>query len=195
MARKRSRPHLILLDTTGTTHPELEQQLGRSGMLGPRAPLAAQQLFRLLPAAVEAAAGLDAIAAFSRGLATSGSDGAAAAAATAAASGPPPALAPGAVLTASKRYTPQEVAAFTAITGDSNAIHVDAAAAAAAGLPGAILPGLLMAALFPAIIGSTFPGALYLSQSLKFKKSALVGAALRLGLGRDGRASGCRSGA
>lgn len=148
-------------------------------MLGPR--LAAQQLLRLLPAA-PCSAGLDgAIAACSRGLAsTSGNEGAAAAAA-AAASGPPPALVPGAVLTTSKRYTPAEVAAFTSSTGDSNAIHVDSAAAAAQGLPGAILPGLLMAALFPAIIGSAFPGALYLSQSLKFKHYALVGAGGRLG--------------
>ena len=37
-----------------------------------------------------------------------------------------------------------------------------------------ILPGLLYAALFPAIIGSRCPGALYLSQSLKFRAQALV---------------------
>jgi 3-hydroxybutyryl-CoA dehydratase len=33
---------------------------------------------------------------------------------------------------------------------------------------------MLLAALFPAIIGSIFPGAVYLSQTLKFKKYALV---------------------
>ena len=42
------------------------------------------------------------------------------------------------------------------------------------GLPGAVLPGSLCAALFPAIIGSRFPGALYLSQTLKFRRPALV---------------------
>lgn len=94
-------------------------------------------------------------------------------------------LAPGAAFTLTKRYTPEEVAAFAASTGDSNAIHTSAAAAAAAGLPAPILPGLLMAALFPAIIGSQFPGALYLSQSLKFKQYALVS-------GRGGR-SACDS--
>ena len=41
-------------------------------------------------------------------------------------------------------------------------------------MAGAVLPGMLMASLFPAIIGSHFPGALYLSQTLKFKAPALV---------------------
>lgn len=113
-----------------------------------------------------------------RGLASSGSAGAAAAATAAPTA---PGLAPGAVLECTKCYTPGEVSSFVALTGDTNAIHTDAAAAAARGLPGTILPGLLMAALFPAIIGSTFPGALYLSQTLKFKHHALVRASWQLG--------------
>lgn len=44
----------------------------------------------------------------------------------------------------------------------------------AAGLGGAILPGMLCASLFPAIIGSQFPGALYLTQTLNFRQPALV---------------------
>lgn len=32
------------------------------------------------------------------------------------------------------------------------------------------MPGSLCAAMFPAIIGSEFPGAIYLSQTLKFRK-------------------------
>lgn len=43
------------------------------------------------------------------------------------------------------------------------------------GLGGAIIPGSLCASLFPAIIGTAFPGALYLSQTLKFRNAALVG--------------------
>ena len=43
------------------------------------------------------------------------------------------------------------------------------------GFSGHVLPGVLCAALFPALIGSTFPGAIYLSQTLKFRKPALVG--------------------
>ncbi len=37
-----------------------------------------------------------------------------------------------------------------------------------------VLPGILLASLFPAIIGTHFPGALYLTQSLAFKAPALV---------------------
>ena len=83
-------------------------------------------------------------------------------------------LAPGATFSLSKRFGAGEVAAWAALTGDSNAIHVDARAAAAAGLAAPILPGLLLAALFPAIIGSHFPGALYLSQTLRFRHAATV---------------------
>lgn len=150
-------------------------------MLCRHLPLAAQRLLRLLPASTYGAEVDDAIGALGRGLASCSSSGgtATAAAASGATSTQPPALTPGATLTLSKCYSREEVASFAAMTGDSNAIHADAAAAAAQGLPGAILPGLLLAALFPAIIGSSFPGALYLSQTLKFKRYALVGGGQR----------------
>mmetsp|Transcript_14601 Transcript_14601/g.31835 ORF Transcript_14601/g.31835 Transcript_14601/m.31835 type:complete len:167 (+) Transcript_14601:116-616(+) len=74
-----------------------------------------------------------------------------------------------------KRFTREEVLTFLTCTGDSNPLHVDAAAAAAAGFPAPLLPGILLASLFPAIIGSRFPGALYAQQSLNFRAPALVG--------------------
>lgn len=43
-----------------------------------------------------------------------------------------------------------------------------------AGFSGQVLPGVLCASLFPALIGSNFPGAIYLSQTLKFRAPALV---------------------
>lgn len=42
------------------------------------------------------------------------------------------------------------------------------------GFASAVLPGMLCASLFPAIIGSQFPGALYLTQTLNFRQAALV---------------------
>eukprot|EP00775_Hariotina_reticulata_P008604 gene8604-8785_t len=72
-------------------------------------------------------------------------------------------------------FLEEDAVAFTRLTGDSNPIHTDVSAAAAAGLSGTILPGMLMAAMFPAIIGSRFPGALYLTQTLKFRRQAAVG--------------------
>jgi len=62
-----------------------------------------------------------------------------------------------------------------AVTGDINPIHLSAEAATQAGLPGSILPGMLSASLFAAIISRNFPGALYLSQTLKFRAPAHVG--------------------
>lgn len=37
------------------------------------------------------------------------------------------------------------------------------------------MPGILLASAFPAIIGSRFPGAVYASQTLKFKRPCFVG--------------------
>lgn len=73
-----------------------------------------------------------------------------------------------------RQFTAEDVAAFLALTGDANAIHTDPSAAIAAGLSSPILPGILMASLFPAIIGTNFPGSIYLSQTLKFRQSAEV---------------------
>ena len=49
----------------------------------------------------------------------------------------------------------------------------------AAGFEGMVIPGLLMASMFPAIIAAAFPGAIYLSQTLKFRHPAVVIALLR----------------
>ena len=43
-----------------------------------------------------------------------------------------------------------------------------------AGFKDCLLPGMLCASLFPAIIGSAFPGAVYMMQDLKFRSPGLV---------------------
>lgn len=88
------------------------------------------------------------------------------------------ALNTGATYTLTKVFDQQSSSEFVALTGDSNPIHTDKAAASAAGHVAPILPGMLMASMFPAIIGSNFPGALYLTQTLKFRKPALVGSSI-----------------
>ena len=47
--------------------------------------------------------------------------------------------------------------------------------ASLAGFTAPVLPGMLCASVFPALIGSLFPGALYLTQTLRFRHVALVG--------------------
>ena len=104
-----------------------------------------------------------------------------------------------------KAFSQHDVQGFLQLTGDSNPIHSDAAAACLAGraslrrlarnpllasrlrgvadpwrrrvgfASGPIVPGMLLASMFPAIIGSTFPGAVYISQTLNFRSPAAVG--------------------
>ena len=74
-----------------------------------------------------------------------------------------------------RAFTPADVAAFVALTGDANALHTCDAAAAAAGFAGSVLPGILTASLFPGLIGTAFPGAVYARQELAFVAPAMVG--------------------
>lgn len=67
--------------------------------------------------------------------------------------------------TATRCFTAADVAAFTSLTNDSNPLHTG---------PDAIVPGLLLASLFPGIIGSTFPGAVYSKQTLRFRNPVKV---------------------
>lgn len=86
----------------------------------------------------------------------------------------------GATGTLVKAFNQQDVQSFLQLTGDSNPIHSDAGAARLAGFAqGPIVPGMLLASMFPAIIGSTFPGAVYISQTLNFRSPAAVGHAVK----------------
>ena len=73
------------------------------------------------------------------------------------------------------RFTQEDVTMFCSLTGDVNAIHTSTRAAQLAGFPGPIVPGMLLASLFPSIISSYFPGAIYMGQTLKFRHYVLVG--------------------
>ncbi len=81
----------------------------------------------------------------------------------------------GARLSLTKRFAAADVEKYVTLTGDHNPIHVDESAAQQHGLGGPIVPGMLMVSLFPAIIGTHFPGAVYASQTLKFRSPARVG--------------------
>lgn len=72
-------------------------------------------------------------------------------------------------LTSRRVFTEDDVRTYLSLTGDHNHIHRLEAGSAP------VLPGMLIASLFPAIIGSTFPGALYAKQDLKFRKKAFLG--------------------
>ena len=70
-----------------------------------------------------------------------------------------------------------DVARFVDAVGDYNPVHSDAAYAAATVFKTPIAPGMFTAGLISAVIGTTLPGpgAIYLSQTLKFVKPVRAG--------------------
>lgn len=84
-------------------------------------------------------------------------------------------LAPGQQLSLHRAFTAADIQHFTQLTGDSNPLHTHQAGAAGDLKQDMVVPGMLMASLFPAIIGSHFPGALYLKQDLSFRRVCCAG--------------------
>lgn len=83
----------------------------------------------------------------------------------------------GQVFSLHRTFTPADVAAFARLSRDANPVHLDPNAAAAAGLGGRgpVVHGMLCASLFSGIIGTRFPGAVYATQSLAFRRPVMVG--------------------
>ncbi|PNW75799.1 hypothetical protein CHLRE_12g560100v5 [Chlamydomonas reinhardtii] len=79
----------------------------------------------------------------------------------------------GAEASVTRAFSAEEVKHFVLLTGDANPIHASDVAAKTAGFSAPVLPGILVASLFPAIIGSQFPGTVYVSQTLRFRSPAL----------------------
>jgi len=71
-------------------------------------------------------------------------------------------------LSTTRAFSQADIAAFTRLTGDGNPIHHSRTPS--------LVPGLLTASLFPALVGTACPGAVYARQSLRF-----VGGGVRVG--------------
>ncbi|CAM9263838.1 unnamed protein product [Choristocarpus tenellus] len=85
----------------------------------------------------------------------------------------------GQYLTITHKFGPQAVSAFAKYTGDDNPIHLDDQYAKGEGhraYQGCIVHGLLVSGLFSATFGRSIPGAIYISQSLRFEMPVPVGA-------------------
>ena len=74
------------------------------------------------------------------------------------------------VLSKTRTFAREDVEQFAKISGDSNPIHVSHTTT------NNIVHGALLVSMFPAIVGSTFPGAKYLRQSAMFRNECPVGA-------------------
>lgn len=73
-----------------------------------------------------------------------------------------------------------DLEAFASVTGDSNPLHLDEAYAATTSFGGRIAHGMLSAGYISAVIGTTLPGpgAIYVSQSLRFRRPVRIGDAV-----------------
>ncbi|KAK3275490.1 hypothetical protein CYMTET_16384 [Cymbomonas tetramitiformis] len=81
----------------------------------------------------------------------------------------------GGTYTVERRFTAEDVSLYAKLCGDTNPIHTSKEAAKAANFEDCIVHGMLYAGLFPAIIGNRQPGAIYLTQTLRFRNTVSVG--------------------
>jgi len=86
-------------------------------------------------------------------------------------------LAPGDHAEITRRVEHADLASFIGAVGDLNPLHSDPVYAATTPFGGPIAPGIFTAGLISAVIGTELPGpgAIYLSQSLKFVKPVRPG--------------------
>ncbi|OVA09227.1 MaoC-like domain [Macleaya cordata] len=81
----------------------------------------------------------------------------------------------GDLLRKSRNFSDQDVLDYSKLSHDLNPMHFDSKCAQDAGFKDRIVHGMLVASLFPQIIASHFPGAVYVSQSLHFKLPVYIG--------------------
>jgi 3-hydroxybutyryl-CoA dehydratase len=76
--------------------------------------------------------------------------------------------------------TEADLIAFAAVSGDDNALHLDEAYAATTKFKGRIAHGMLAAGYLSAVLGTQMPGpgAVYLTQSLRFRRPVRIGDAV-----------------
>jgi 3-hydroxybutyryl-CoA dehydratase len=76
-----------------------------------------------------------------------------------------------------KTFSPADVYAFAAASGDRNPVHLEVSYAEQTVFGGRIVHGLLVAGLISAVLGTILPGhgTIYLGQDLKFKAPVYIG--------------------
>ncbi|KAL3634738.1 hypothetical protein CASFOL_021792 [Castilleja foliolosa] len=75
----------------------------------------------------------------------------------------------------SRIFSTTDISEYSKLTNDINPLHFDLECAKKAGFKDTPVPGMLVASLFPRIIASHFPGAVYAKQTLEFKLPVFVG--------------------
>jgi 3-hydroxybutyryl-CoA dehydratase len=79
-----------------------------------------------------------------------------------------------------RTVTEADITAFAQVTGDDNPVHLDEGYAAGTAFGGRIAHGMLSAGYISAVLGTRLPGpgAIYLSQSLAFRRPVRIGDAV-----------------
>jgi 3-hydroxybutyryl-CoA dehydratase len=79
-----------------------------------------------------------------------------------------------------KTVTEADIVKFAEVTGDTNPVHLDAAYAASTRFKQRIAHGMLSAGFISAVFGTRLPGpgAIYVSQTLKFRAPVRIGDAV-----------------
>lgn len=73
-------------------------------------------------------------------------------------------------------FTQEQVNTFAGICGDNNPLHTDPQFAEKTMFKGTIVHGILVSSLFSTLFGRSVQGAVYVSQSLKFRQPVFVNA-------------------
>lgn len=83
---------------------------------------------------------------------------------------------------ATRTVTARDIEAFGHAVGDLNPVHFDEAYAATTPFKGRIAHGVLLAGYISAVLGTELPGpgAIYMTQSLLFKRAVHIGDELRV---------------
>ena len=76
---------------------------------------------------------------------------------------------------ATRTFTEADVLQFASLTHDSNPLHADQDFADGTRFGSRVVHGMLYGSMFGAIVGQRFPGAVYVSQSLRFRKPVMLG--------------------
>ncbi|MEH6629961.1 MAG: MaoC family dehydratase [Halopseudomonas aestusnigri] len=76
-----------------------------------------------------------------------------------------------------KTVTEADIVLFAGVSGDTNPVHINEEAALKSVFEGRIAHGMLTASFISAVLGTKLPGpgAIYLSQSLRFKAPVRIG--------------------
>ncbi|CAH8358530.1 unnamed protein product [Eruca vesicaria subsp. sativa] len=81
----------------------------------------------------------------------------------------------GDVLREARVFSSDDVKSYAEVSHDWNPLHFDQELARKSGFEDRLVHGMLVSSMFPRIISSHFPGAVYVSQTLHFRSPVYIG--------------------